>query len=455
MDFIKPDFSLRTVTVEMNGGVVAGLSVRYTNGLLAAAGTSGGDRRVTLTVRPEDGEKIIACSIETGCSKNEADAKTRVTAIRLHTNRGNDLYGQPESWKAAVNSEGVRGSTTFKALTMHHFDPLLDELDDARLKGFCGFGVTTSTMTYQSGIYRLAPIWGNKEVGYFPASGRPCHRRPSHCRHESELFQYNCSKDENWAAAPGHYSVSSHDFAKIRPIAPTVITGFTKLDVGSVDALRVAVSTPTVTEAGFKLSLKSHLSMTYDLSANALVLPNGRFPFQHGYVDAGQSIGGRRREQNATVSVIFSQAFTEDPTCCVWFTEISQPNTPRNLKATVQNISRLGMTIMIESWVANHQFEGAQVGWLAWPAKHKAIKAGNEYFTRGQQPWEMKWPGDPFSKDPKIFCAFNYIDFANPADAVRARVFYESATKEKVKWTAGTWEDTVMDRLGFCWIAIE
>ncbi|EAW12959.1 uncharacterized protein ACLA_013960 [Aspergillus clavatus NRRL 1] len=161
LDFVKADFSLRTVTVELNGGVVCGLTARYANGLLATTGTAGGGRKVSLTVRPEDGEKIIACSIETGRVKGEANAMPRVTALRLYTNRGPDLLGNSEDWKPAVNGEGVRGGVQFEGLSMKHFDPLLV---NAHIKGFWGYGVSSSRLTPQSGIFRLGPIWGNKEV---------------------------------------------------------------------------------------------------------------------------------------------------------------------------------------------------------------------------------------------------------------------------------------------------
>lgn len=160
LDFVKADFSLRTVTVDVEKGVVTGLSVRYTNGLLAAVGTAGGHRS-TLTVHHEDGEKIIACSIETGRVKGVENAPTRVTALRLYTNRGPDLLGNSEDWKPAVKREGTRDGIPFENLELKHFDPLLV---NAQIKGFWGYGTTTPQINSNSGIFRLAPIWGNKEV---------------------------------------------------------------------------------------------------------------------------------------------------------------------------------------------------------------------------------------------------------------------------------------------------
>lgn len=163
LDFVKPDFSLRTISVDVNDGVVIGISARYTNGLLAAVGTAGGNYRASLTVHHEDGEKIIACSIETGRVRGQDNAPLRVTAVRLYTNRGPDLLGNSEDWKPAVNGEGIRDGIQFENLSMKHFDPLLV---NAQIKGFWGYGTTTPQISSKSGIFRLAPIWGNKVVRF-------------------------------------------------------------------------------------------------------------------------------------------------------------------------------------------------------------------------------------------------------------------------------------------------
>ncbi|KAK7229795.1 hypothetical protein V2G26_001965 [Clonostachys chloroleuca] len=161
LDFVKPEFSLRTITVELHNGVVSAVSVRYSNGLLAAVGTPGGERKVTLIVLPEDGEKIIACSVETGRVQDEENAVTRVTAVRLYTNRGPDLEGNAKDWTPPpADGKGIRSGRAFVDLKMTHFDPILT---NGHIKGFWGHAITSSQINPQSGIYRLAPIWGNNE----------------------------------------------------------------------------------------------------------------------------------------------------------------------------------------------------------------------------------------------------------------------------------------------------
>ncbi|KAM0227454.1 hypothetical protein ACHAPO_011516 [Fusarium lateritium] len=156
LDFVKADFSLRTVSVEVEKGVLVSISVRYANGLQATMGTPGGSHKISLTLRPSDGQKIIACSIETGRRKDSPDATVRITALRLYTNRGPDLEGHAKDWVQSHNETGLRDNIEFKDLKLVHFDPLLV---NAHIKGFWGYAMTTNTgINPTSGVYRLAPI---------------------------------------------------------------------------------------------------------------------------------------------------------------------------------------------------------------------------------------------------------------------------------------------------------
>lgn len=164
IDFIKPEFALLQVAVEVADGVVCSLTTRYSNGLVASLGATGGTTREFLNIRPDQGERIIACSIETGRRAGEVNAKDRVTAIRMYTNRGPDLVGNAGDWKAAVDGKGIRGGIAFEGLTLKHFDPLLA---NGHLKGFWGRSVNTAVRSKRTGIYRLGPVWGDTEVRSF------------------------------------------------------------------------------------------------------------------------------------------------------------------------------------------------------------------------------------------------------------------------------------------------
>jgi hypothetical protein len=162
LDFVKPSFALLQVVVEVSDrGVVSGLSTRYSNGLITRIGATEDHTSVILNLHPEEGQRIIACSIEVGHPLDEANAKERVTAIHLYTNRGHELLGHAKNWEAAKDGRGQRGETSFDQLTMKHYDPLLA---NGHLKGFWGRSVNNSTPGRRTGLYRLGPIWGDTQV---------------------------------------------------------------------------------------------------------------------------------------------------------------------------------------------------------------------------------------------------------------------------------------------------
>ncbi|RAH86853.1 hypothetical protein BO86DRAFT_394649 [Aspergillus japonicus CBS 114.51] len=460
LDFIKPDFSLRSVRVAVHNGVVAGLSVRYANGLLAAMGTVGGDRLLSLDLNAEDGEKIIACSIETGREEFDDDpnAPTRVTAIRLYTNRGPDLLGNAEDWKPAVNGRGIRGGVAFKDLTLTHFDPLLV---NSHVKGFWGYGITTTTLKAESGLYRLAPIWGNKE-SITPAVGAPVDDRvvdPAKIVTEAQELRFAANTHRNWQGGkPGGSAVFEYHFPKPLPIVPTILYGLRCLDVNGANSPRFALELPTVSESGFTLALKTFLHPTLNIEANVLVLPNGKIPFQHGLVDASDTAAGRTAAQNAAVQVTFAKPFADpEPKVFAWFTAVSQPRGRRKLTTYITDVTAHGMTVHIDT-DAGCEFESAQVAWLAWPREDdgRGVRAGNSVWRREDPVSDAPWYGGGFSRTPKVFCGINHLDFPECPDTW-LRVFgkHEQATKERLRWHAGTWQDTPMNEVGVCWIGLE
>jgi len=257
---------------------------------------------------------------------------------------------------------------------------------------------------------------------------------------------------------PGRSAVFEHNFAKPLPIVPTVIYGFRRIDVYPTNAPRVALSLPSVSEIGFTLLAKSYLHKTANLEANIMVLPNGKIPFQHGYFDASDNPGGRAPNQNASSVVNFAVPFKAPPKVFVWFTEISQPRTQRCLKTYINNITGRRMTVNIDTW-GGREFEGARVAWLAWPAEFdgKTIRAANFSFSKGEKTAEEPWYGGSFRKDPKVFCAINYIDFQESSSSIlRMLASHVWATKDKLSLEGGTWGDTdIMNKLELCWIAVE
>lgn len=160
LNFLKPDFALAEITVQIDDGAVSGLSIRYTNGLVATLGSMDGDPKsqTVLTVHGDEYERIIACSIEIGHPEGEGGkAKDRVTAIHLYSNYKPPLLGHASDWRPAVEGKGKRGEVQFAGLAMTYFDSLLA---NGHLKGFWGRAVSRKVRDGESGIYRLGPVWG-------------------------------------------------------------------------------------------------------------------------------------------------------------------------------------------------------------------------------------------------------------------------------------------------------
>ncbi|KPM42480.1 hypothetical protein AK830_g4057 [Neonectria ditissima] len=452
LDFVKPDFSLRTVTVDVDDGVVSGLSVRYANGLLATVGsTSRGDYKVSLTVHPEDNEKIIACSIETGRIKNDAKATPRVTALRLYTNRGPDLMGNAKDWSPAVRGEGTRGGILFTDLQMKHFDPLLV---NAHVKGFWGYDVTSSRNPSNRGIFRLAPIWGNKEDKSAAVSTL------STDDDDAEFTRPKSGSviglDLGWTTDVNCARTKTVRFDETLPSPPIILHGLRRIDILQPLGPIVASSVSNVSKNGFELELRSWNVNAYNLEANWLTLPDNNVQFQHGEVDSTE-ISDRVATQNAVFRIHFSKPYKTQPKVICWFTTINQPHGWRSLRCDATDITPTGCTIKIQTW-AGRKFDGAKVMWLAWDAESdgKTVRgAAGSYFKTGSQPAEGLWYGGPFSRQPEVFTAISYIDFPDNGINFRAVAEIQSATKERLKWHGGTWGDTVMDTLGTAWVGVE
>ncbi|KAF5670062.1 hypothetical protein FHETE_4745 [Fusarium heterosporum] len=452
LDFVKADFSLRTVTVEVEKGVVVAISVRYANGLQATMGTPGGSHKVSLTLRPSEGQKIIACSIETGRRKGGSEATTRITALRLYTNRGPDLEGHSKDWVQSQNDVGRRDGLEFEGLKLVHFDPLLV---NAHIKGFWGHAMTTSTgINPASGVYRLGPIWGNEE-DTCDTGDSSMDADMSIVRTDPERHVIDCRGRLGWkGGVPGRSATIEQSFYKPLPLIPTVIYGFRKIDVAHTDSPRVALTLPSVTEWGFSLGLKSFLHPTWTLEANVMVLPNGAFPFQHGFVDASDNPNGRKATQNASISVTFAKPFAKAPKVSVWFTEISQPKGHRFLETYALDISPTGMRINIDTR-AGCEFEGARVAYLAYPDGSSSIKGGDSTFGPGEDWRETDWPGGPFKTEPWVFTAMNLIDVGENEHTLDIIVAHERATKEKLRHCGWGSEWIKLEKIGMCWIGIE
>ncbi|KAK0609008.1 hypothetical protein DIS24_g12593 [Lasiodiplodia hormozganensis] len=159
LDYLKPDWVLAEVSVNVWRGVVCTLSLRYTNGLVTTFGKiDPRGRLIRLRLKIEANEKIVGCSVETGQSDSIDANRVRITALRLSTNRGSTLVGQSSDWKEPIQQSSTRDGAAFERLQMVHFDPILE---GGYLHGF--WGQTSPDGGLNLGFTRIAPIWSNVE----------------------------------------------------------------------------------------------------------------------------------------------------------------------------------------------------------------------------------------------------------------------------------------------------
>ncbi|KAM0198481.1 hypothetical protein ACHAPI_004005 [Fusarium lateritium] len=451
LDFVKPTFALLQVIVEISDrGVVSGMRTRYSNGLVTNLGAVGSGKQVTLNLHPEDGERIVACSIEVGRPTDETNAKERVTAIRLYTNRGPDLMGQADGWQPSLEGKGQRGNTSFEGLTLKHYDPLLA---GGHLKGFWGRSINTSTSGKRTGLYRMGPIWGDTQDDSVVAAGLESGDDNEQDRPKIGGVR---ALDIGWKQETNISRSTTIRFEKSLATTPRVIYGLRQMDIISPHGPNIGVETLNLSKEGFDLKLSSWNSLVYNTEANWLTLPsNSNINFQSGELDSSELLG-RAPTQNASFRVYFAKPYKTEPKVQCWFTSIVQPKGWRSLRCSVSNITRTACTITMETW-AGRQFDRAKVMWLAWDSEYdgKNVRSGTSFFKKDTPIQDFPWYNGSFAKQPVGFGAICHIDFPEQTTNLRCYTNIIEATKDRLKWQAGTWADTTMDTVGMVWIGMD
>jgi hypothetical protein len=451
LDFVKPTFALLQIIVEISDrGVVSGMRTRYSNGLVTNLGAVGNGKQVTLNLHPEDGERVVACSIEVGRPTDEASAKERVTAVRLYTNRGPDLMGQADNWLPSLEGKGQRGNTSFEGLVLKHYDPLLA---GGHLKGFWGRSINTSTSGKRTGLYRMGPIWGDTQDDSVVAAGLESGDDNEQDRPKTGGVR---AIDIGWKMETNMSRTTTVRFEKSLASTPRVIYGLRQMDIIAPSGPNIAVETLNLGKEGFDLKLQSWNSIVFNTEANWLTLPgNSNINFQYGELDSSE-LPGRAPTQNASFRVYFAKPYKTEPKVQCWFTTMVQPKGWRSLRCNVSNITRTACTVNIETW-AGRQFDRAKVMWLAWDSEYdgKNVRSGTSFFRKDTPVQDAPWYNGSFAKQPAAFGAICHIDFPEQTTNLRCTTNIIEATKDRLKWAAGTWGDTTMDTTGMVWIGMD
>lgn len=153
LDFLKPDWIVAKVVVQVSCGAIATITIHYANGLSTVFGPRRqGGKLFELELDIAKKEKIVSCSFEMGRVVGMGNSPLRMTALRLSTNRCSVLIAQAGNWKQPLNGLSKRASVSFKDLQMVDYD---QPMSNGHIVGF--WGQTDPVAGF--GLCRLAPIW--------------------------------------------------------------------------------------------------------------------------------------------------------------------------------------------------------------------------------------------------------------------------------------------------------
>ena len=178
VEFLKHSVTLFSVKVGVTRGVITYLMVQYSNGLQCLHGASQEGTEYFTLENLGTNERIIAASIETGEEidiedtgapkpipekgepmETESKPATRITRLKLYTNRGRGLFAQSQGIdESKLSKVDMRGTHKFKDLDLENFDPVMER---SYIKGFWGCSENGIMGREKDGLWRIGIIWGN------------------------------------------------------------------------------------------------------------------------------------------------------------------------------------------------------------------------------------------------------------------------------------------------------
>jgi hypothetical protein len=451
LDYLKPNFALSQVSVEITNGVIAAIDLRYTNGLTSQLGTPGAGKKVSLNIDPYKNEKIVACSIETG--RINEKSPFRITAFRLYTNRGPDLIGQADDWKLAVAGKGIRGGIEYQDLELKHFDPLLE---GGYLKGVCGWCKYGISQTASTGIYRLGPIWGNATAATFVDASKTTSTDEGR-GHEFLGGAWDTNSIHSWDK-PTPTTSSVITFSTPYSAAPSIFFGMKTIDTFGGANMRFRAYCENVT--------RKDMTIAVDYFGSGSVFYQGKVSWMGVPVLDRDVLTGTFQSHgpfpfNRTIK--FARELSAVPEVVIWLTGIDADlmnGTRINCHPT--QVTTTGFTINIDCW-ATSKLYWASISWLAF-TPDSGLASGVFAYTHGGDPskqsqtGKITFPAGKFTKPPTLVSAFRHLDlnFATGKALPNPRIDQSTSevTKDGATWGINTWGDSQLAYATSSWVAI-
>ncbi|RPA86777.1 hypothetical protein BJ508DRAFT_410962 [Ascobolus immersus RN42] len=453
LDYLKPSFAISQVVVEVTNGAIAVIDLRYTNGLTSQLGTPGAGKKVTLTVDPYQNEKIVACSIETG--RTDDKSPFRITAFRLYTNRGPDLIGQADDWKAAITGKGIRGGVEYRDLELKHFDPLLEGGYFKGIWGWCKYGKVQNAST---GVYRLGPIWGNVAAAAFTDPSKEASGDDEQVR-EFLGDTWNTLSIHPWDKHTPTTSTTV-TFNPAANAAPNIFCGIAALDTFGGGNMRFRAYAENITA--------KEMTLAVDYFGAGSILHSGKAAWLAVPVLDRDVLTGTCQTYGtfpAARKIKFSREFNVKPQVVVWLNGIdADKKDGTRIKCEALDITSTGFTIYIDCWGPSKLY-WASISWLAFTPESGIVSGAFGYnqginvdVKKQREAGSISFPQGKFAKPPKVISAFNHLDLNGGTGAAlpNARLDHsiQEITKDGAKWEIWTWGDGNLSYTTSAWVAI-
>ncbi|KAI0147799.1 hypothetical protein GGR57DRAFT_475869 [Xylariaceae sp. FL1272] len=505
LDFLKPEWHIRSIRTEMFSGALVYLAISYSNGLLVERGASRDKTRIKRFGPFLPGERINSVSIEHGKEKapepTEENGKkkmapmmpTQILGLRLFTNRGRALIA-----RALKSTPGEKGVVVKDGITYENVNVLYVDVPFplGTLKGFFG----RSDDETDGKILRLGVIWGslpetvgdeteaefldtsdtvdsedlalmstsnNKSLNEMQQKLAAAQKAlEDKQRQITELEQSAVPKggaqsgtlnarQKGWTGGEESRARISHVFARKYAEPPKLLFGLNLIDCEANRNRCLAMEFPSVQDDSFSVQAAAwNGTRGYEVGCSWMTLPND-LHLETGMLDTWNTGEGNR--DRIRREIFFSQSFKTAPVVCVWLQSFEWTGDNfMSIKCSADNITSNSFVFQVESW-AGRRFSNVRVQYLAYPSEEngKRVKSGTTEVKRHQGKVEMHCPfyGEPFKTDPAAFIAIRETDFGRGRNT--RFVTNAVADRNTLKWDCGTWADTDMDHAVVQWIALE
>ena len=243
------------------------------------------------------------------------------------------------------------------------------------------------------------------------------------------------------------------EFPALMTSIPRIIYGLATLDSGQFDP-RTSCNMREVTKEGFAFNQYVGQGYCYDLNTSWLTLPDNGIHFETGTCETWTM--RTNDHDDFRQDVRFLRPFSRTPIVRCFFQSLSIGGGWRSLRVFSADVNANGFSLRVSTW-AGRQYDGAQVGWLAYDADEHGKRVKSDSFVTRRNETSTRttrFPGQPFSKTPALFLGVQEFDFGNDK-FFRMKSDIREITKESVTLEVGTWDDSNMDHLQCDWIAIE